>query len=178
MVRGSFLSKYFLQNPYSNSTKNEFVRSFFGRIRGYQKVLSKLSDLYHQSSNFLHYWLCLHQRWDWTSWRIEVAIVLLARCDCAIAFCLFAAKISTMLIYYMRLYFKVITIFVICNIILLKIKEHYFCSLVQKKSVMDFLRIFNIGRLLLTFTLELLHTCAWGSGPVDELIWSLHWCNI
>ena len=30
---------------------------------------------YHQSSNFLHYWLCLHQRWDWTSWRIEVAIL-------------------------------------------------------------------------------------------------------
>ena len=29
-----------------NSTKNEFVRSFFGRIRGYQKVLSKLTDLY------------------------------------------------------------------------------------------------------------------------------------
>ena len=29
-----------------NSTKNEFVRSFFGRIRGYQKVLSNLSDLY------------------------------------------------------------------------------------------------------------------------------------
>ena len=28
-----------------NSTKNEFVRSFFGRIRGYQKVLSKLTDL-------------------------------------------------------------------------------------------------------------------------------------
>ena len=30
---------------FSNSTKNEFVRSFFGRIRGYQKVLSKLTDL-------------------------------------------------------------------------------------------------------------------------------------
>ena len=28
-----------------NSIKNEFVRSFFGRIRGYQKVLSKLSVL-------------------------------------------------------------------------------------------------------------------------------------
>ena len=26
-------------------SKNEFIRSFFGRIRGYQKVLSKLSDL-------------------------------------------------------------------------------------------------------------------------------------
>jgi hypothetical protein len=34
-----------------NSTKNEFVRSFFGRIRGYQKVLSKLSDLYLVSSS-------------------------------------------------------------------------------------------------------------------------------
>jgi hypothetical protein len=29
-----------------NSTKNKVVRSFFGRIRGYQKVLLKLSDLY------------------------------------------------------------------------------------------------------------------------------------
>ena len=28
------------------SSKNEFVCSFFGRIRGYQKDLSKLSDLY------------------------------------------------------------------------------------------------------------------------------------
>ena len=28
------------------SSKNELVRSFFGRIRGYQKVLSKLTDLY------------------------------------------------------------------------------------------------------------------------------------
>ena len=28
-----------------DSAKNELVRSFFGRIRGYQKVLSKLSDL-------------------------------------------------------------------------------------------------------------------------------------
>ena len=27
------------------SSKNEFVRSFFGRIWGYQKVLSRLSDL-------------------------------------------------------------------------------------------------------------------------------------
>ena len=29
-----------------NSTKNEFAGSFLGRIRGYQKVLSKLIDLY------------------------------------------------------------------------------------------------------------------------------------
>ena len=29
----------------NNSTKNEFVRSFVGRIRGCQKVLSKLTDL-------------------------------------------------------------------------------------------------------------------------------------
>ena len=33
-----------------NSTKNEFVRSFFGRIRGYQRVLSKLTDLYIMSN--------------------------------------------------------------------------------------------------------------------------------
>ena len=30
-----------------NSNKNEFVHLFFGRIRGYQKVLLKLSDLQH-----------------------------------------------------------------------------------------------------------------------------------
>ena len=30
---------------FPTSTKNKFVRSFFGRIQGYQKVLSKLSDL-------------------------------------------------------------------------------------------------------------------------------------
>ena len=29
----------------SHSSKNEFVHSFFGRIRGYQKLLSKLTDL-------------------------------------------------------------------------------------------------------------------------------------
>ena len=34
---------------FPNSTKNEFVHLFFERIRGYQKVLRKLTDLYYRN---------------------------------------------------------------------------------------------------------------------------------
>ena len=44
-----------------NSIKNEFVCSFFGRIRGYQKVVSKLSDLW---SNFRFLKNCVFIFWD------------------------------------------------------------------------------------------------------------------
>ena len=57
ICNGQIISKWFLVSSDSskkrtnefvfwpNSIKNEFVRLFFGRIRGYQKVFSKLSDL-------------------------------------------------------------------------------------------------------------------------------------
>ena len=56
-AKGQTNSKWFFQVDVSSkkrakkfdflpkSTMNEFVRSFFGGIRGYQKVLSKLTDL-------------------------------------------------------------------------------------------------------------------------------------
>ena len=68
-LKGQIISKQFLVSSDSskkqtnefvfwpNSTKNEFVRSFFGRIRGYQKVLSKLSDLSYLFFHKIQYFL-------------------------------------------------------------------------------------------------------------------------
>ena len=68
---------------------------------------------------------------------------------------------------------KVIVVWMVLACIHLLYEVHYFCSFVRKKSVMEFLPTFVIGRLQLILPIDLFFTSARGSWQVGEYIATL-----